>query len=67
MQALARGDFESLNLQIHVQMLVKVVCFVSHKSLFACALACSIRRHTSAFVGIRQRRRSGELGCAHVC
>ena len=39
MQALARGDFESLNLQIHVQMLVKVVCFVSHKSLFACALA----------------------------
>jgi len=39
MQALARGDFESLSLQIHVQMLVKVVCFLSHKSLFSSSLA----------------------------
>jgi hypothetical protein len=39
MQALARGDFESLSLQIHVQMLLKVVCFLSHKALFSCSLA----------------------------
>ena len=39
MQALARGDFESLSLQIHVQMLVKVLCFLSHRSLFSSALA----------------------------
>jgi len=39
MQALARGDFESLSLQIHVQMLIKVVCFLSHKSLFSTSLA----------------------------
>lgn len=38
LQALGRGDFDN-KLMIHVQMLAKVVCFLSHNSLFSVDLA----------------------------